>query len=430
MGMSTQKISCIWEPNTKFVVEEANADVDGKPVLAKVKGTFFIADGISRNNRFYPKELWERVCKDEALQQRIKERRFYGTIGHDLDIDDAALREGRISHIVTKLELGEDGKGVGEALILDTPTGRMLNTLFRAGSKMFVSTRANGQFSGDHMGIPKVDPNNYFLESIDFVIDSGFLQAAPQLIEHLEKDKENDMSTVLIENLAKENGSLKAELEKAVKEVDSLKASNAELSEERKRLTESLRKARLYEHELRAYKELGSPSEISSVFNRVEKQLPQYRQLGTPSEIKEALLKAKAAILEYKKLGTVSEIKEVFNKSVRIAEAYKHLGNPKDIAMVFNKVEKMMESKKREEIRREAKEISEQYGVDVKTAEELSLKLGRDGAKKMLETLSQSKKLSIFKKAPSSSINEKKEEAKEKFIEKPLGLRLMESFSK
>ena len=44
-----------------YLVEGADApEVDGKIRLGKVVGPSFFGDGVSRNQRFYPRALWER----------------------------------------------------------------------------------------------------------------------------------------------------------------------------------------------------------------------------------------------------------------------------------------------------------------------------------------------------------------------------------
>ncbi|KKL07363.1 hypothetical protein LCGC14_2586790, partial [marine sediment metagenome] len=139
-----EKLHDAFSPELDYTVEEGKAEVDGKAVLAKVKGEFFFPGGISRNQRYYPKSLWDKVLANEELREKVGNKTLFGTISHTQPIDDTAMLEGKISHIVTKLGIDGKGKGIGEALLLDTDAGRVLNTFFRAGSKMFVSSRADG----------------------------------------------------------------------------------------------------------------------------------------------------------------------------------------------------------------------------------------------------------------------------------------------
>ena len=57
-------------------------------------------------------------------------------------IDDEDFREGRISHIVSCLEVREDNNGqpflYGEFDILDTPAGRILKAMYEGGAGIYV----------------------------------------------------------------------------------------------------------------------------------------------------------------------------------------------------------------------------------------------------------------------------------------------------
>lgn len=415
-------IICVWD-SPQFSIEEAKGEVDGKHVLGKVTGVFFVPNGISRNNRYYPREVWERVCSDENIQTRIKERRFFGTIGHDQPIDDVAIRDGKISHIVTDLRI-EDGKGVGEALILDTPAGNSLNTLLRAGSKLYISTRAQGQFQGQHMGLPQVDPNTYILQSIDFVLDPGFYEATAKIIESKEKEGEENMTQVLIENLAKENGTLKADFEKAMKEIETLKIENRKLREDKKQ--QERIEERKMQQMLREYKHLGTPQEISKAINLAHKEILAYRKIGSPKQIEEAINKATKALSEYKRLGEPREISEAFSKSLKVVREYQSLGYPKDIRKVFEKSEAMLLKLSEEKKRARREKLSQELGVPQEIIERFDSKLSEKEIKEVVSGLKNSGKFSSLKKT-NVSLNENGETRKD--WEKPLGERLIESLT-
>jgi hypothetical protein len=160
-------------------------EVDGEYIIGKLSGESFFLDGFSRNKRFYPGELWEMVSADPAIRQRLVDRNMFGSIGHDVKLDDEAFRKGDFTHIVSDIRITEEGKGVVDYLILNTDAGRNLNTILRAGSKVYVSSRADGDFVEGQMnnGMPIVDPHKYRLETFDFVLDPGFLGASPELVE-------------------------------------------------------------------------------------------------------------------------------------------------------------------------------------------------------------------------------------------------------
>src|SRR6266446_6368739 len=82
-----QALDTIRDRPTWSVHELIHEDkIDGVHVLARANGPFFVVDGKSQNNRFYSRGLWERVIKDDAVQDRLKRRKVFGTIGHDQEI--------------------------------------------------------------------------------------------------------------------------------------------------------------------------------------------------------------------------------------------------------------------------------------------------------------------------------------------------------
>ena len=194
-----------FEPKKFYSTDEyKNVNENYKPnekshTLGLVEGKSFVLNGVSRNGRFYPKELWENVLKDTEVIQMLKEKLMFGCIGHPEEYTlDELLAEGKVSHIVTDIRLGNDGFGYATYEILDTPAGRILNTILRAGSKLKVSTRAFGDFSNEFKELDGnrykvIDPKSFKLESIDFVIKPGIANVDVKLMEELEQKNSQDL---------------------------------------------------------------------------------------------------------------------------------------------------------------------------------------------------------------------------------------------
>lgn len=418
--------SDIFEPNINFTLEEANGEVDGKHILGRIKGCFFVPNGISRNNRYYPKELWEKVLGNADLMKRMSERRMFGTISHTQAIDDTALLEGKISHIVTGLSI-VNGQGMGEALILDTPAGRVLNTFLRAGSKLFVSSRANGAFKGEENGIPRVDPDSYDLSGFDVVIDPGFVQANPKLVESLEKllresnitinknnTEEFEMKEVL-ESVSRENASLKNDLDKAMKEFVTTKNENTVLGDENAHLKEKFTKmeAQIVEQteKLKKYEALGKPEEIDQALDLTDTKLKKFEALGaSPEELAETLTKSKAILEDYSKIGTPDKINEAFDKAIAVMGAYSRLGSPteidevmekgiklvteykefgsvEDLKLLFEKLEKRAESLKEEKTVKKIAEMAKALNVSEDSIKAVYGKLSEEEIKALFANL-------------------------------------------
>lgn len=152
-------------------------------ILAKYEGPAFFLNSISRNRRFYSAKVWENAIRDPAFLDKLERRVMYGGIGHDVKITEEALRTGMVSHIVSAVEIKEDGIGYATYEILDTASGRELNTYLSARNGLKTSTRAYGRPLKGRKNrnedlprdIEEIDPDNFSFVGIDFVIDPGFL---------------------------------------------------------------------------------------------------------------------------------------------------------------------------------------------------------------------------------------------------------------
>jgi len=372
----------IFEPELTFDLSEAEGEVDGKAILGKVKGEFFVPDGYSRNKRFYSKSLWDKQLAKNEVKENLASRRMFGTIGHDQELNDSALRDGKVSHIVTDLRI-ENGKGMGEALILGTPAGEVLNTVLRAGAKLFVSSRANGQFKGSKDGVPSVDEDTYALKGFDVVIDPGFLQAQPELVESLNQlgvdaDEEAKVLNEIknppevedaIKRLEQQDKNKKKKLKpkdgegeeegdtdegtsdtstdesfgdldtgdddmsETAKLLESLSAENNKLKGDLDTLltdNEDLKKSSAVLQD-----ENEHLKEQLSACSDADKKLEGYKHLGTPEEIDAAFDKSEPLLAKYKELGTPEEIDaaitvaEEQDKNRKVFEA-KH-GSPEKV---------------------------------------------------------------------------------------------------
>lgn len=417
--------SDIFEPEVGFSLEEAKGEVDGKHILAKISGQFFVMDGKSRNRRFYPKELWEKQLANKDVQDLLKNRRMFGTIGHDQKIDDRSLAEGKVSHIVTVLEQ-RGNMGYGEALILNTPYGQTLNTIYRAGAKLFISSRAKGSFAGERDGVPVVDPQTYKLESFDFVLDPGFLDANPDLAEsynNLINQSEETMSIdpKLLEQLSRENITLRGDLEKAIAEnkkvQEGFDKNVTELEEAKAKVTKDEEKTEL----LAEYKVYGTPAEIGEAYDKAESYINKCREtvkgfeaIGAQGDIQESINKAGALIGEYKKIGTPAEIQEAFDKAEAALLAYREVGSADKIEEAFDKAEEVLKEYRElgspEQVREaleSAKDLIEKYS-DVGTPAEIDEVYSRVEAMvesvKVERTCAKIKALSTELKVPVSAI--------------------------
>lgn len=213
------------------VVESKNeSKVDGKTILARVQGQFFLVNGESLNGRWYSESLWENCISN--CQERFKNGGLFGTIGHDQPLDEDALRNGDISHTVTNLWI-EDGKGMGEILVLGTESGKQLEVCLRAGLPIPVSSRAYGKVSGKGPnGSDLIDEKSFILETFDFVLSPGVPSAFPKVVENAKNHQQESLSMEkdVLEKLCEDKSQLQAQLAEVLTENKALveKATKAE----------------------------------------------------------------------------------------------------------------------------------------------------------------------------------------------------------
>ncbi|WBU87756.1 hypothetical protein [Escherichia phage EP_H11] len=332
----------------QFDVVENASEVDGKYVLAKAVGPAFFPGQTSGNKVYYPEALWEKVLADGDVNSRLQNRTMFGTIGHDIeDINDEVIRRGELSHIVTKLFVDDAGVGRAEYLVVNTPTGQILNTLLRAGSKLRVSTKAKGALSHpDENGVKTL--RSYYLKRIDFVLTPGFEQALPEVAESLNKIRNQLPDPVeeskmeqneFIEHLKAENAQLKAQVDESKQANTVLKT---QLEEAKTQLATATTQLAEVSESLAKYQTLGTFEQVDEALTKgaetitslkeslnetieesahdihdlevVEEALEKYKELGTPEEISEAIATLNG-LIEEKETQVCESLAKKFKRS-------------------------------------------------------------------------------------------------------------------
>ena len=295
-------IQGIWESKTsdfKIINEatETTSEVDGVHILARVEGPAFFPNTTSGNGVFYPLEAWQNALNDEDFQYRLGQRLVLGTIGHEIELGDDEVRKGELSHIVTKAWIDEDNVGRAEYLILGTGPGKVLNTLLRAKCGLRVSTKANGLFKGNTQ---EVDPDNFFFERIDFVLDPGYREAFPALVESFYKERserKNKINETASSQTAEEDTGMNEALD--AKLIADKEAQIKQLKYQLARVQEKLSK----------YEEYGTLPAIREAYD----SLNEYIGIGSVTSISSAINEASNIIskaLSKKKAKSISEADE------------------------------------------------------------------------------------------------------------------------
>lgn len=168
----------------------------------------------NRNNRVYEKGVWDKVLADQDILDKLKNKSLFFHAEHPTTTQSNTEK---VAGVVTNLTLNEEEKKVYATMeVLDTPYGRIVDTLLRAGCGIGVSTRADGELEEtlDEAGnkFQRVVPESYRFVTIDFTADpSTFGSELPIAVERdvtkvisggLDDSKlDRDFATVLLETM-------------------------------------------------------------------------------------------------------------------------------------------------------------------------------------------------------------------------------------
>lgn len=140
--------------------------VKGEPKLF-YRGVLARANFANKNKRVYPTSVMESAVK--SAQRSINERAFVGELDHP---PTPKINVEKISHVITSMNLLEDGNVVGEIEPLDTEPGKHLKTLMRSRIKLGVSTRGSGTVRAYNgplgEGLVEVNPD-FSMAAVDIV---------------------------------------------------------------------------------------------------------------------------------------------------------------------------------------------------------------------------------------------------------------------
>ena len=146
-------------------VEYITEEKDNGEKTYKIKGVFMQSEVKNRNGRVYPFPVLEKEV-NRYNKQYVNENRAFGELGHP---DGPTVNLERASHMITSLK--PEGKNfIGEAKILKTPMGRIVENLMDAGGKLGVSSRGMGSLDQKN-GANYVRDDFYLATAADIVAD-------------------------------------------------------------------------------------------------------------------------------------------------------------------------------------------------------------------------------------------------------------------
>lgn len=170
------------------IIEDAG---DGSRL--RLRGIYQLSDTKNRNRRVYPRGLWEKVLSENGdFSRRLGSRLVLGELGHPAD---GKTRLSNVSHLITKVWMDEGYKPecvvckanggphthvMAEEEALNTPEGKILQELYRAGVQLGVSSRGQGSVRGGNE--EQLVSDDFRLETFDHVLDPSTPGAYPKVI--------------------------------------------------------------------------------------------------------------------------------------------------------------------------------------------------------------------------------------------------------
>ena len=131
----------------------------GKPMM--MKGILQKAETLNQNGRVYPKIILEREIRN--YQKFIKENRALGELDHP---DSSVVELKNSSHIIREAHM-EGNIVYGTVEILNTPSGKILQSLVESGVTLGISSRGVGSTKSE--GNMQIVQDDFQLICWDFV---------------------------------------------------------------------------------------------------------------------------------------------------------------------------------------------------------------------------------------------------------------------
>ena len=148
--------------NVEFLIE-TNEDTGKKNHF--IQGVFMQAEQRNKNGRVYPLGIMENEVTRYG-KEYVGKKRALGELNHP---QGPTVNLDRVSHMISELKMvGNDVHG--KAKLMDTPMGKIAQSLVSEGASLGVSSRGMGSLKMSNEGINEVQ-KDFLLSAVDIVAD-------------------------------------------------------------------------------------------------------------------------------------------------------------------------------------------------------------------------------------------------------------------
>lgn len=191
----------------------------GDAILGTLEGPCADFVNGTRNNRKYSEELWERVFSDPIVKEMLNAGGIPGELDHPADRSETDST--KIAIIMKEAPEKRGNNLWAKFYILNTPCGKIAYTLAKAGFKLGISSRGEGDVTEDYnSGEEVVDPETYTFNAFDLVLLPAVKAARLNLITESYDKKKFNYKKALKEELEKSKPEDREIMLEALKNLD------------------------------------------------------------------------------------------------------------------------------------------------------------------------------------------------------------------
>ncbi len=177
------------------------ATIAGGVKTIKFRGKFQEAEAINKNKRMYPYVVLDKNVGN--LQETIGAGGLVGELDHPTD---SIIHFANASHKVTKL-WWEGNNLMGEGIVLNTPMGKLLQSLINDGVRVGISSRGVGNGKVNEDGILVIG-ESYKLITFDAVADPSTNAAFQEKVVTTRKENTLSQGNVINNSIKNESSSI------------------------------------------------------------------------------------------------------------------------------------------------------------------------------------------------------------------------------